>query len=47
VADIDATVRTLVDAGAQTVQDIQDMGWGKLALLADPDGNVFGLRQSA
>lgn len=47
VDDIEATVRTLIDAGAQTVQDVQDMGWGKLALLADPDGNVFGLRQSA
>jgi predicted enzyme related to lactoylglutathione lyase len=47
VENIEATVQTLLDAGAQTVQDVQDMGWGKLAVLADADGNVFGLRQRA
>lgn len=47
VEDIEATMRALLDAGAQTVQDIQDMGWGKLARLADADGNVFGLRQGS
>ncbi|MFI6448439.1 VOC family protein [Kitasatospora sp. NPDC050543] len=48
VDDIRATVKTLQAAGAQTLQDPQDVGGGKLtALLKDADGNVIGLIQAA
>jgi predicted enzyme related to lactoylglutathione lyase len=47
VDDIKATLQTLLDAGAQTVQDVRDVGGGKLiASVKDADGNVFGLTQS-
>ncbi|PKV85434.1 VOC family protein [Streptomyces sp. TLI_146] len=46
VDDIKKTVKTLVDAGAQTLQDVQDVGGGRLtASVKDADGNVIGLIQ--
>jgi predicted enzyme related to lactoylglutathione lyase len=48
VDDIQASVQALVAAGAQTVQEPQDVGGGKLiAMVKDADGNVIGLSQDA
>lgn len=47
VADIKATLQSLLDAGAQTVQDVRDVGGGMLiATVKDADGNVIGISQS-
>lgn len=47
VADIKATVQKLLDAGAQTDQDVKDVGYGMLtATVKDAAGNTIGLRQS-
>ena len=47
VADIKSYLQTLVDAGATTHQDIQNVGGGMLiAQVKDANGNVLGLRQS-
>jgi predicted enzyme related to lactoylglutathione lyase len=44
VADIQNTYQSLLDAGAQAVQDVQDVGEGKLiAYVRDPDNNMIGL----
>ncbi|MFB7221172.1 VOC family protein [Streptomyces sp. NPDC056227] len=46
VDDIEADVKKLLEAGAETVQAIQDVGGGKLtASLKDADGNTIGLIQ--
>jgi predicted enzyme related to lactoylglutathione lyase len=46
VADIKHTMQTLLDAGAQIQQEIQDVGGGKLiASVTDADGNGIGLIQ--
>ncbi len=48
VADIQASLKTLLDAGAEIVQDPTDVGEGNLiATVKDPDGNVTGLFQAA
>lgn len=48
VDDIRASLQSLLDAGAETVQDVRDVGGGRLvATVRDGDGNVFGLRQDA
>ncbi len=45
VDDIKAELQSLVDAGAQVVQEIQDVGYGRLIAAArDADGNIIGLR---
>jgi predicted enzyme related to lactoylglutathione lyase len=47
VDDIKASLKQLVDAGAEVQQAISDVGGGKLiATVKDPDGNVTGLMQS-
>ncbi len=47
VSDIRKALGALVDAGAQTQQDVKDVGGGKLiAWVKDADGNVTGLVQS-
>jgi predicted enzyme related to lactoylglutathione lyase len=47
VTDIRAKVRQLVEAGAQTEQDVRDVGGGKLtAVVKDADGNRLGLIQN-
>src|SRR4051794_39006680 len=43
VDDIRASVRALLDAGAEMQQDVRDVGGGKLiAAVQDADGNVIG-----
>jgi predicted enzyme related to lactoylglutathione lyase len=47
VDDIRATLQALLDAGAQTVEDVKDVGGGKLiASVKDADGNIIGLSQN-
>lgn len=46
VDDIQATLRSLLDAGAQPGNDVRDVGGGRLiATVTDADGNVIGLLQ--
>ena len=46
VADIRQTLSTLLEGGAETVQDVRDVGGGRqIATVRDPDGNVIGLLQ--
>jgi predicted enzyme related to lactoylglutathione lyase len=46
VADINARLKQLLDAGAETDQDVKDVGGGMLiATVKDANGNVVGLRQ--
>jgi predicted enzyme related to lactoylglutathione lyase len=46
VADLRATMASLVDAGATEGDAVRDVGGGKLiASVTDPDGNVVGLLQ--
>jgi predicted enzyme related to lactoylglutathione lyase len=48
VDDIKAGLQTALEAGAQTVEDVRDVGNGRLiATVKDADGNVFGLLQDA
>jgi predicted enzyme related to lactoylglutathione lyase len=48
VDDIKTTVQSLLDGGAQTQQEVKDVGGGKLtATVRDADGNSIGLIQSA
>lgn len=47
VADVQASLKQLVDAGAETVQDVKDVGGGVLiAQVKDASGSTIGLRQS-
>jgi predicted enzyme related to lactoylglutathione lyase len=46
VDDLEATIASLVDAGASVTQQPQDVGGGRrTATLADADGNMIGLMQ--
>ncbi|MGW8222290.1 MAG: VOC family protein [Syntrophobacteria bacterium] len=46
VADIQASLKEMTEAGAEIVQDVRDVGNGLLiAQVKDTDGNVLGLRQ--
>ncbi len=46
VANIQASLKEMTEAGAEIVQDIKDVGNGLLiAQVKDADGNVVGLRQ--
>jgi predicted enzyme related to lactoylglutathione lyase len=48
VEDAKASLQALVDAGAKVLQEIKDVGGGKLIVtVADADGNVIGLLQPA
>lgn len=45
VEDVNAAIASLVAAGATVVQDANEVGGGTtIAVLADLDGNVIGLR---
>ena len=47
VSDIQQSLQALLDAGAQTQQEVQDVGGGKLiASVKDADGNITGLMQN-
>jgi predicted enzyme related to lactoylglutathione lyase len=44
VADIKGTVQALIDAGAQTNEEVKNVGGGRLVgTVRDADGNVIGL----
>ncbi|MGH8274534.1 MAG: VOC family protein [Gammaproteobacteria bacterium] len=46
VENIKESLQILLDAGAQTEQEIKDVGGGRLiAIVKDADGNIIGLRQ--
>jgi predicted enzyme related to lactoylglutathione lyase len=48
VDDIRGTLQSLLDAGAQTIQDVQDVGAGKLiAIVKDTEGNIIGISQNS
>ncbi|WP_210588708.1 VOC family protein [Streptomyces sp. GESEQ-35] len=48
VTDIRARLAALLDAGAELLQDVQDVGGGRLiAFVRDADGNLVGLLQDA
>jgi predicted enzyme related to lactoylglutathione lyase len=48
VSDIKKSLQSLLDAGAQSQQEINDVGGGKLiASVKDADGNIIGLLQAA
>ena len=47
VDDINESLQKLLDAGAETLQDVKDVGGGKLvASVKDTDGNAIGLMQN-
>ncbi|HEY3504285.1 MAG TPA: VOC family protein [Actinocatenispora sp.] len=47
VDDIAGRLQALLAAGAETVEDVHDVGGGKLiASVRDADGNVLGLMQT-
>jgi predicted enzyme related to lactoylglutathione lyase len=46
VEDIKESLKSLVDAGAKTIQEIKDIGGGGLiASVKDENGNIIGLIQ--
>ncbi|MDO0930865.1 glyoxalase [Streptomyces sp. DG2A-72] len=46
VTDIRARLAALLDAGAELLQDVKDVGGGRLiAFVKDADGNLVGLLQ--
>ncbi len=48
VDDIEGSMQALLDAGAETLQAVKDVGGGSLiASVKDPDGNIIGLLQAA
>ena len=47
VDDIRGSLQLLLDAGAKALQEVKDVGGGKLAASArETDGNIIGLIQS-
>jgi predicted enzyme related to lactoylglutathione lyase len=47
VDDIKTDLQILVDAGAQVIQDVKNVGGGRLIASArDKDGNIIGLIQN-
>ena len=47
VANIQSSLKQLMDAGAQPLQAVQDVGGGRLiASVKDADGNITGLLQN-
>lgn len=48
VTDIRARLAALLDAGAELLQDVTDVGGGKLiASVKDADGNLVGITQDS
>lgn len=41
--DFDEAVREMGKAGAEVVEGPESLEWGEWAIVADPDGNLFGL----
>lgn len=47
VDNIKQSLKNLLNSGAQILQDIKDVGGGKLiAIVKDADGNIIGLSQA-
>jgi predicted enzyme related to lactoylglutathione lyase len=47
IDDIKNSLQILVDAGAEIIQDVKDVGGGRLiASVKDTDGNIIGLVQN-
>ncbi len=47
VKDIKSSLQAMIEAGAEVVQDVRDVGVGLLiAQVRDADGNIVGLRGS-
>ena len=47
VDDIKQSLQSLLDAGSQILQEIKDVGGGRLiASVRDADGNIIGLTQN-
>ena len=47
VDDIEKSLTSLLTAGAEALQEVRDVGGGKLiASVKDADGNIMGLMQS-
>jgi len=47
VSDIQQTLKSLIAGGAQLVQDVRNVGGGKLvASVKDADGNMIGIIQN-
>lgn len=46
VDDVEAAVREMEEEGATVVEEPQTFDWGQWAVVADPDGNQFGLSAS-
>jgi predicted enzyme related to lactoylglutathione lyase len=48
VDDVHAGLRSVLDAGGQQVQEVKDVGGGRLTAVArDADGNIIGLIQAS
>jgi predicted enzyme related to lactoylglutathione lyase len=48
VKDIKSSIQAMTEVGAETVQDVKDVGRGLLiAQIKDADGNVVGLKQQS
>jgi predicted enzyme related to lactoylglutathione lyase len=48
VKDIKKSLQAMIDAGAEVVQDVREVGGGLfIAQVRDADGNVLGLRQQS
>jgi predicted enzyme related to lactoylglutathione lyase len=46
VADISKALKSLLDAGAQELKPVTEVGGGmRIATVKDPDGNILGVRQ--
>jgi len=46
VEDIEKSLKSFVEAGAKTIQEIKDVGGGRrIASLRDENGNIIGLLQ--
>lgn len=43
VKEIDSFCRELTDAGVRFDQPLEQSPWGKMAVVSDPDGNLFAL----
>ncbi len=48
VSDISKALKSLLEAGAQELQPVKEVGGGlRIATVKDRDGNILGLRQAA
>jgi len=48
VDDVHVGLRSVLDAGGQTVQEVKDVGGGRLTAVArDADSNIIGLIQTS